>query len=94
MGLRAELAQLEGRDERVAVLARSAEPPTAFDGVWLDGTGRRARPTRARCTRICVRSMAPNADAILIEEVPDDGDWAAIRDRLARATSGEEDDRD
>jgi L-threonylcarbamoyladenylate synthase len=37
---------------------------------------------------------AANADSILIEQVPGDPAWSAIRDRLARATSGEADDRD
>ena len=57
--LRAELAQLEDRDERVAVLARSAEPPEAFDGVWLAAPQRRDATTRARCTRTCARSTTP-----------------------------------
>src|SRR5438105_2936859 len=37
---------------------------------------------------------AANADAILIEAPPDDPSWLAIRDRLTRATQGEDDDRD
>jgi L-threonylcarbamoyladenylate synthase len=37
---------------------------------------------------------AADADSILIERVPEGGEWAAIGDRLARATSGESDDRD
>jgi L-threonylcarbamoyladenylate synthase len=92
-GLRAELAQLEGRDERVAVLARSAEPPEAFDGVWLTAPGDAMAYARTLYANLHSLDGAA-ADAILIEQVPDDGDWAAIRDRLARATSGEEDDRD
>ena len=35
-----------------------------------------------------------NADAILIEAVPSGQAWLAIRDRLERATRGEDDDRD
>ena len=35
-----------------------------------------------------------NADAILVEAVPPDDEWLAIRDRLERATRGEDDDRD
>jgi L-threonylcarbamoyladenylate synthase len=34
------------------------------------------------------------ADAILVECVPDDAAWAAIRDRLTRATTGVDDDCD
>jgi hypothetical protein len=29
---------------------------------------------------------AARADALLIEDVPDDAPWLAVRDRLARAT--------
>ena len=91
--LRAELAQLEDRDERIAVLARSAEPPDAFDGVWL--TAPRDATQYARTLYANLRALDDaHADGILIEHVPDDAAWAAIRDRLARATSGEEDDRD
>ena len=91
--LRAELAQLEERDERVAVLAWSAQPPDDFDGVW------RAAPhdaiAYAHALYANLRALdAAGVDAILIEQVPDDDAWAAIRDRLARATSGEDDDRD
>jgi L-threonylcarbamoyladenylate synthase len=91
--LRAELAQLEDRDERVAVLARGADAPEAFDGVWL--TAPREAPAYARTLYANLRALDDaDADAILIEQVPDDAPWAAVRDRLARATSGEEDDRD
>jgi Asp/Glu/hydantoin racemase len=34
------------------------------------------------------------ADAILVECVPDGAAWAAIRDRLTRATTGVDDDCD
>jgi L-threonylcarbamoyladenylate synthase len=91
--LRAELSQLEGRDERVAVLAWSVEPPEALDGVWLSAP--RDAAAYARMLYANLRALdATNADAILIEQVPGDAAWAAIRDRLARATSGEDDDRD
>ena len=40
------------------------------------------------------RLDAADADVILIEAVPDDDDWQAIRDRLTRATHGLDDDRD
>lgn len=91
--LRAELSQLEGRDERVAVLAWSVEAPEALDGVWL--VAPRDAAAYARVLYANLRALdAANADAILIEQVPGDAAWAAIRDRLARATSGEDDDRD
>ena len=91
--LRAELVQLSDRDERVAVLAWRAKPPEDFDGVWL------AAPpdadAYARTLYANLRALdAAAVDAILIEQVPEGYAWAAIRDRLARATSGEADDRD
>ena len=91
--LRAELAQLEERDERVAVLAWSAERPEVFDGVWL--TAPHDAGAYARTLYANLRALdAANVDTILIEQVPLDEAWSAIRDRLARATSGEHDDRD
>jgi len=40
------------------------------------------------------RLDAANADAILIEDVPDNAEWMAVRDRLSRATHGLHDDLD
>ena len=37
---------------------------------------------------------AADADVLLIEDVPDEPAWLAVRDRLTRATHGEDDDRD
>jgi len=91
--LRAELAQLEERDERVAVLAWNTEPPEGFDGVWR--TAPHDAAAYAHTLYANLRALdATDVDAILIEQVPDGDAWAAIRDRLARATSGEDDDRD
>jgi L-threonylcarbamoyladenylate synthase len=91
--LRAELAQLEARDERVAVLAFGADPPEEFDGVWLAAP--RDAADYARALYANLRALdAADADAILIEQVPGDDAWTAVRDRLARATTGEQDDRD
>ena len=91
--LRAELAQLEDRDERVAVLARTAEPPEAFDGVWLTAPLEAAEYARMLYANLRELDDA-KADAILVECVPDDAAWAAIRDRLTRATTGVDDDCD
>jgi len=91
--LRAELSQLEGRDERVAVLAWSVEPPDGFDGVWLGAP--RDAVAYGHALYANLRALdAANADTILIEQVPEGNAWTAIRDRLARATSDEHDDRD
>jgi L-threonylcarbamoyladenylate synthase len=92
--LRAEISQLEARDERVAVLARSDEPSgDTFDGVWLRAPADAADYARALYANLRALDDA-NADAILIESVPDDAAWAAVRDRLNRATSGTYEDRD
>ncbi len=91
--LLAELAQLEERDERIAVLAVSARRPDAFDGVWISAPN--DATIYARMLYANLRALdGADADAILIERVPQERDWAAIGDRLARATSGEIDDRD
>ena len=92
-GLRAEISQLEDRDERVAVLALNAAPPPGFEGVWISAP--REPTAYAQLLYANLRTLdRADADAILIEHVPDDPPWTAIRDRLARATAGVDDDRD
>jgi len=91
--LHAELLQLCDRDERVAVMARTSAPETPFDGVWItapDDATRYAHDLYDNLRRL----DAADADVILVESVPDGDDWHAIRDRLARATHGLDDDRD
>jgi len=91
--LRAEIAQLTARDERLAVLARTVAMPVEFEGVWHAA----AHDPRgyAHGLYAALRALdAAKADAILIEDVPDGPAWLAVRDRLARATHGVDDDRD
>ena len=91
--LRAELTQFIARDEVVAVLARTLDPPDDFDGAWI--TGARDPAGYAHDLYAHLRALdAAEADTLLIENVPDDPAWHAIRDRLTRATHGEDDDRD
>ena len=91
--LRAELGQLTDRDERVAVLARTLSPPEDFDGVWIAAA--RDPAGYARDLYAHLRALdAAAADSILIEDVPHEPAWLAVRDRLTRATHGEDDDRD
>ena len=91
--LRAELRQLADRDERVAVLARDVAIPEGFDGLWIHAP--RDAVAYARALYANLRALdAAGADAILIEEVPAERSWTAVRDRLSRATAGIDDDRD
>jgi L-threonylcarbamoyladenylate synthase len=90
--LRAELTQFIARDEVVAVLARTLDPPDEFDGAWI--TAAREPAGYAHDLYAHLRALdAADADTLLIEDVPHDGAWLAIRDRLTRATHGEDDDR-
>ena len=92
-GLRAELVQLLDRDEEVAVLARGAPAPDGFDGLWIaapEALAPYAHDLYANLRRL----DTANADAILIEDVPDTPEWLAVRDRLTRATQGLHDDLD
>ncbi|MFO1304232.1 MAG: L-threonylcarbamoyladenylate synthase [Burkholderiales bacterium] len=77
-------------DGDVAVLARTVAPKNAR---WI------AAPPDARSYAhdlyANLRALdAMGARAILIEDVPPGSEWDAVRDRLARATRGEDDDRD
>ena len=91
--LRAEIVQLEDRDEDVAVLARTVARPADFDDIWLQAPAGVA--AYAHDLYVNLRMLdAVNADVILIEDVPADDEWLAVRDRLTRATRGEDDDRD
>jgi L-threonylcarbamoyladenylate synthase len=91
--LRAELAQLVERDERIAVLSRTLSPPEDFDGVWIAAQQDAVRYAHDLYAHLRTLDAA-DADAILIEAVPDEPAWLAVRDRLTRATHGEDDDRD
>ena len=91
--LRAEIAQLDERDEIVAVLARTVARPADFAGVWLQAPADAAQYAHDLYANLRTLDAA-NADVILIEAVPDGDAWLAVRDRLARATRGVDDDRD
>jgi L-threonylcarbamoyladenylate synthase len=91
--LHAELLQLCDRDERIAVMARSARPETPFDGIWIQAPHDAARYAHDLYDNL--RKLdAADADVILIEAVPDDPEWLAVADRLTRATHGVDDDID
>jgi len=91
--LQAEMRQLASHDERVAVLARRAAGPDGGGELWLHAPAEAA--PYAHDLYANLRALdAVAADVILIEAVPAGPAWLAVRDRLARATRGEDDDRD
>jgi L-threonylcarbamoyladenylate synthase len=87
------VAALADRDEVVAVLARTAPKPEEFDGTWIEAPRDVARYAHDLYANLRDLDSA-NADAILIEDVPQAVEWMAVRDRLLRATQGLDDDRD
>jgi L-threonylcarbamoyladenylate synthase len=91
--LRAEILQLGARDESVAVLSLTVARPSDFSGVWLRAPADAAAFAHDLYANLRTLDGA-NADVILIEQVPDDDAWLAVRDRLDRATRGMDDDRD
>jgi len=91
--LHAELEQLAERDEVIAVLARTVARPSDFSDMWIDAPRDAAAYAHDLYANLRALDNA-NADAILIEAVPSGHAWLAIRDRLERATRGEDDDRD
>jgi L-threonylcarbamoyladenylate synthase len=91
--LLADVEQRTERDEKVAVLARTISAPAGFTGTWIKAPA--AATSYAHELYANLRALdAADADYILIENVPDDDSWTAIRDRLARAAHGEQDDMD
>jgi L-threonylcarbamoyladenylate synthase len=91
--LKAELEQFAARDEVAAVLARTVARPDDFEGIWIDAPADAARYAHDLYAHLRTLDAA-NADVILIEAVPGGDEWLAVRDRLMRATRGEDDDRD
>ena len=91
--LRAEITQLDERDEIVAVLARTLARPADFTGVWLPAPADARQYAHDLYANLRTLDAA-NADVILVEKVPDDDAWLAVRDRLSRAARGLDDDRD
>ncbi len=91
--LHAEVEQLAERDEAIAVLARTVARPAEFEDMWIDAPIDAAAYAHDLYANLRALDNA-NADAILIEVVPTGDEWLAIRDRLERATRGEDDDRD
>jgi L-threonylcarbamoyladenylate synthase len=91
--LRATVAQHASREEIVGVLARTVREPETFDGTWIAAPIEPAAYAHDLYANLRTLDRA-DADAILVEAVPATPEWLAVSDRLARATRGEDDDRD
>ena len=76
-----------------AVLARTVPRPPGFAGQWR--VAPMAPDAFAHDLYASLRALdAAGAASILIEDVPADAAWLAVRDRITRAAHGEDDDRD
>ena len=82
-----------GDRAEIAVLARTVARPAGFTGQWIAAP---QDPERyAHDLYANLRALdATGAAAIVVEAVPDDATWQAVRDRLVRASRGDPDDRD
>ena len=79
-----EITQRATIGERVAVLARTVARPAGFGGAWTSA------PTDvagyAHDLYASLRALdQPGVTTILVESLPDDDAWLAVRDRLQRA---------
>ncbi|MFO1315181.1 MAG: L-threonylcarbamoyladenylate synthase [Burkholderiales bacterium] len=87
------VSTLRALPEPVAVLARTVARPARFSGAWIAGPAEPARYAHDLYANL--RALdATRAAAIAVEAVPDEPAWQAVRDRLERATRGDDDDRD
>ncbi|MEC5397988.1 L-threonylcarbamoyladenylate synthase [Uliginosibacterium sp. H1] len=76
-----------------AVLAREAMRPRHFTGRWINAPQDAAGFAHDLYANLRALDAAA-AGSILVESLPEDGDWDALRDRLGRAVvgSGEQDE--
>lgn len=87
-----ELAgSLARQGKRVAVLARSAHQPLLPGLVWVAAPAEAQGYAHDLYSNLRTLDEA-GCDTILIEEPPQDPQWAAIKDRLLRAAAGVEED--
>ncbi|MEO8346007.1 MAG: L-threonylcarbamoyladenylate synthase [Betaproteobacteria bacterium] len=70
----------------VAVLARTVSCPAEFTGTWIDAPVDVNRYAHDLYANLRLLDHA-GATVILVEDVPGDSAWAAVRDRLTRATN-------
>jgi L-threonylcarbamoyladenylate synthase len=74
-----------------AVLARTVARPAMYAGMWIDAPEDATRYAHDLYANLRALDAA-QASILLIEAVPDDLPWVAVRDRLARATHASADD--
>jgi L-threonylcarbamoyladenylate synthase len=91
--LHGEIRQLAAHDECLAVLARTVPRPEDATELWVHAPADAAAYAHDLYANLRALDAAA-ADVILIEAVPAGPAWLAVRDRLARAARGEDDDRD
>lgn len=85
--LEARIADGRARGEHLAVLARSARPPDQTGLEWIEMSDEPG--VYAQRLYAALRELdQADADRILVVAVPDQPDWAAIADRLLRASGG------
>ncbi len=80
-------ATMARREKRVAVLARSASQPLLEGIAWIAAP----RDAAAYAHDLYANLRALDAlacDALLVEQLPQSPDWAAVNDRLGRAAAG------
>ena len=80
-------ATLTRQGKRVAVLARSALQPLFTGVTWIAAP--RDAAAYAHDLYASLRALdAANCDALLVEQLPQRPEWAAVNDRLGRAAAG------
>jgi L-threonylcarbamoyladenylate synthase len=80
-------ATLTRQGKRVAVLARSALQPLITGLTWIAAP--RAAQQYAHDLYANLRTLdAAGCDALLVEQLPQGPEWAAVNDRLLRAAAG------
>lgn len=85
----AEFAAVAAGDPNAAALSRTVPRPRGHRGAWLAAP--RTPAGYAHDLYANLRTLdASGAGLILIEALPEDAAWLAVRDRLARATHGED----
>jgi L-threonylcarbamoyladenylate synthase len=80
-------ATVTRQSQKVAVLARSALQPVLAGVIWV--TAPRDAQSYAHALYANLHTLdAANCDVLLVEQLPQSPEWAAVNDRLHRAAAG------